>query len=166
MEINDRTSASAHASASSSSSTEPLVSSSSSSSSPARHEEENHDDDATAARAPRQSPPAGQQQLEDVLRETRNKQLRQGDTWFVVDRRWFRRWQAACGDGAGAGYTKDELEQLESERLVGDDDDTAVGPIDNSSIADPQTGKLIKVVQEGVDCVFLPMEAYWLLEAW
>lgn len=105
----------------------------------------------------RHSPPAdGQVQLQLVL-DPAKKPLAEGDTWFVVDRRWFRRWQAACGSSKGDDSDSKDLQDVTMEE---------VGPIDNSQIANPTTGRLLRPVVEGQDVVFLPGESWHLLEAW
>ena len=98
--------------------------------------------------------PDGQAQLATVLPELRGNgsTLRAGDNWFVVDRNWYRRWQAACGTSDDK-----ELQDLSLED---------VGPIDNRSFADPVTGKLTKPVTEGQDVVLLPVSAWHFLVSW
>lgn len=131
---------------SSSSSTEPLMS-------------ENGEALPTSHAIPaRSDPPAdGQAQLEMVL-EPAKKPLEEGDAWFVVDRKWFRRWQAACG--SSKGDDSDDAKDLQDISM------NDVGPIDNSQIANPSTGRLLRPVVEGQDVVFLPGESWHLLEAW
>lgn len=96
--------------------------------------------------------PPGETQLAMVLPEMRQT-FRVGDRWFVIDRVWYRKWQAACGS-------------------PGDDKDLAnislreVGPIDNSSIASTTSGKLIKAVVEGDNVVFVPGPVWHMLERW
>ena len=103
-----------------------------------------------------QSPTAdlvdGKVQLDMVL-PTLQQPLSDGDKWFIVDRNWFRRWQAACG---GAVDDKGLAEITMQE----------VGPIDNSRIANPRNGKLTTTVAENENVVFLPGMAWHLLEKW
>ena len=98
--------------------------------------------------------PDGQAQLATVLPELRGNGsiLRAGDNWFVVDRNWYRRWQAACGTSDDK-----ELQDISLED---------VGPIDNRAFADPVTGKLTKPVTEGQDVVLLPVSAWHFLVSW
>lgn len=111
---------------------------------------------ATAIPA-RAIPPAdGQVQLQMVL-EPAKKPFQEGDTWFVIDRRWFRRWQAACGSAKGDDSDSKDLQDVSMDE---------VGPIDNSQIADPSTGRLLRPVVEGQDVVFVPGESWHMLEAW
>lgn len=103
-----------------------------------------------------QSPTAdlvdGKVQLDMVL-PTLKQPLSEGDKWFIVDRNWFRKWQAACG---GAVDDKGLAEITMQE----------VGPIDNSRIANPRNGKLTTTVAENENVVFLPGMAWHLLEKW
>lgn len=131
---------------SSSSSTEPLMS-------------ENGEAAAATSHAipGRSTPPAdGQIQLQMVL-EPAKKPLDEGDTWFVVDRKWFRRWQAACGSSEGNDGDAKDLQDISVDE---------VGPVDNTQIASPATGRLLRPVTEGQDVVFLPGGSWHLLEAW
>jgi ubiquitin carboxyl-terminal hydrolase 4/11/15 len=135
---------------SSSSSTEPLMS-------------ENGDAGPAIASAsntaipPRHAPPGdGQVQLDLVL-EHKKVPFVEGDTWFVIDRRWFRRWQAACGSTAGDDSDSKQLQDVSMDE---------VGPIDNSQIANTTTGRLLRPVLEGQDVEFLPGVSWHLLEAW
>lgn len=155
MDLNNSTAASAAVSTdgSSSSSTEPLRS-------------ENGEvaaGDNTTSTGPipaRAAPPEdGQMQLSLVL-DSAKKSFVEGDTWFVVDRRWYRRWQAACG--SNSNEEGDESNGKELQDITMSD----VGPVDNSRISDTRTGKLTKPVVEGQDVVFLPGEAWHFLEAW
>lgn len=130
---------------SSSSSTEPLLSESGSAAT------------SSCAIPARSEPPSnGQVQLEMVLNPAK-RPLQEGDSWFVVDRKWFRRWQAACGSSQGDDSSTKDLQDISM---------SEVGPIDNSQIASPATGRLSGPVTEGQDVVFLPGESWHLLEAW
>lgn len=67
-----------------------------------------------------------------------------GETWYIVSRRWYRRWQKACSgeqDKEGAVEEKD------------------VGPVDNTSLVDI-SGSLVSSAVEHVDVEFVP-EAVW-----
>lgn len=126
--------------ASSSSSTEPLLSSS--------------DDGPDTAQAARQAPPDGQAQLEMIAPLVKGSP-KAGDSWFVVSRRWYRKWQTACGS-----------EEIDKDKDLQGISVADLGPVDNQDIADKRTGKLTRKVQEGVDAVFVPSEAWFILEAW
>ena len=136
MDING--SGDAGSGSSSSNSTEPLVS----------------EDAAAAVVQPRMEPPAGPEQLNTIIPMSKQR-MKAGDTWYVIDRKWYKRWQAACGDAAA------EKEQGQS-----DHDEITVGPIDNTVIAHPQTGALLRPVSEGQDVEFIPAEAWYILMSW
>lgn len=170
MDLNDNTSAtsgSEHAAtkhnghqagstASSSSSTEPLVSDDGLTTTTPATTAFGSGATGGQAVAPRMPPPSdGTVQLESVL-PLAKKGLKAGEPWFIVDRRWYRKWQAACGDAQGAGKEKD-FEDISIAEL---------GPIDNSALLEPGTSKLLKTVTEGQDAMFLPGEAWDLLVSW
>lgn len=96
--------------------------------------------------------PPGEVQLA-VVKDALTQQFREGDKWFIVDRSWYRKWQAACG-------------ALADDKSLADISLQEVGPVDNSRIATPRTGKLIVPVQEGINAVFLPGAAWHPLERW
>ena len=131
---------SSSSSSSSSNATEPLMSSV----------------DSENARELGQSPtadlPEGGVQLHMIL-PLLKQPLSEGDRWFIVDRNWFRKWQAACGGAVDdKGLADISLQE--------------VGPIDNSRIASPTTGKITASVVENENAVFLPGIAWHTLEKW
>lgn len=106
--------------------------------------------DARTAKSPRQTPPAPNEQLNIVVAAAKQP-MQAGDNWFLIDRRWYRRWQAACGDPEAGKEAMDSA---------------SLGPIDNSSFADPMTGAITKAPVEGQDVEYLPTDAWFFLEAW
>ncbi|OBZ73858.1 putative ubiquitin carboxyl-terminal hydrolase 12 [Grifola frondosa] len=83
--------------------------------------------------------------------ETLAKQpMRVGETWYVISRRWYKRWHKACsGEEDKEGHVSEH----------------ELGPIDNSSLVDQQ-GRLTSSVIEHVDCEFVPEGAWNLLVGW
>ncbi|EKM50435.1 uncharacterized protein PHACADRAFT_129620 [Phanerochaete carnosa HHB-10118-sp] len=74
-----------------------------------------------------------------------------GETWYVVSRRWYRRWEKACTgsvDKEGAVEEKD------------------LGPVDNGHLVDFKGNIATTSVTEGVDVQFLPQEAWDLIVSW
>ncbi|KAI0705169.1 hypothetical protein BC835DRAFT_1410046 [Cytidiella melzeri] len=104
---------------------------------------------ATAQPTPRKSQLSPAQRLETIVRLC-NKPLEVGDTWYLVARQWFRRWEKACSgeeDKDGAVEEKD------------------LGPVDNTPLVD-QRGNLISSTIEHVDVEFVPYEAWLLFGRW
>jgi ubiquitin carboxyl-terminal hydrolase 4/11/15 len=83
----------------------------------------------------------------------RGRALVKGDTWFLISRIWFRRWQTAC---SGIAESKEDDIELGVETL---------GPIDNSDIAD-EAGKLKRSMILDVNVIAVPEDAYLLLRGW
>lgn len=79
----------------------------------------------------------------------RKQSMQVGQTWHVVSRKWFRRWQKACSGEEDKEGTIEEKD---------------VGPVNNADILDAD-GNLGQCT-EGVDVEFLPQEAWDLLVQW
>ncbi|ETS64541.1 hypothetical protein PaG_01006 [Moesziomyces aphidis] len=106
--------------------------------------------------APSNEPrPTGQQQL-NIVSPMRNLPLHAGDTWYIVSRAWYRRWDAACSEHRDA----DPSEKA----------DPPVGPIDNADLLDSEapTGfaQLRQHINEHTDYEMLPEQGWKLLVAW
>lgn len=74
-----------------------------------------------------------------------------GETWYVVSRRWYRRWEKACTgvmDKEGGVEEKD------------------IGPVDNGYLVDLKGNLTASSLAEGVDVQFVPEEAWELLSEW
>lgn len=99
--------------------------------------------------------PTGQQQL-DRIRPMKNLPLHAGDTWYLVSRRWYRRWDAACSERRDS----DPAEKV----------DVPIGPIDNSDLLDqdstPSFDRLRPGINEHIDYEMFPEEGWKLLVAW
>jgi ubiquitin carboxyl-terminal hydrolase 4/11/15 len=104
--------------------------------------------------APTQPPPATTLSLEQKaarIKQLCAKPMVAGETWYVMSRHWFRRWEIACG--------------ILSDKAVGPLQEQDIGPPDNSSLFDAQ-GNLTSSLVEKVDVEFLPQEAWSELVAW
>ncbi|GAA5999783.1 putative ubiquitin-specific protease UBP12 [Rhodotorula paludigena] len=147
--------------------------------SPADHDHTLTDADADADEAPPPSPPAyddadadaddgaipsyqaasryegiaPDMQL-DLVQEEVKRPLEEGDTWYLVSRAWYRRWQTAC---SGVAQSKDDDVALSPEQ---------VGPINNSDLVDTDGTSLRKGVVLDVDCVAVPEVVWKVLEEW
>ncbi|KAJ1024788.1 hypothetical protein NDA16_002828 [Ustilago loliicola] len=99
--------------------------------------------------------PTGQHQL-DTIRPMKNRPLHAGDTWCLVSRSWYRRWDAACAQ---------RRDSDPSEKT-----DIPIGPIDNSDLLDqdstPAFAQLRSQINEHVDYEMLPEEGWNLLVGW
>lgn len=108
--------------------------------------------DQSIANEPR---PTGQQQL-DRIRPMKNRPLQVGDTWFLVSRSWYRRWDTACSERRDS----DPAEKAE----------VPIGLIDNSDLLDedstPGFARLRPGINEHIDYEMLPEEGWNLLVGW
>ncbi|KAI0788771.1 hypothetical protein C8Q75DRAFT_767864 [Abortiporus biennis] len=77
-------------------------------------------------------------------------QMTPGETWYLVGRRWFKRFQKACSG------------EVDKEGAVSEKD---LGPVDNSTLVDSR-GNLISPIVEHVDVEYVPEEAWNLLVSW
>ncbi|TFY56337.1 hypothetical protein EVG20_g8964 [Dentipellis fragilis] len=85
-----------------------------------------------------------------LVEEKRKGQMKEGETWYLVSRQWFRRWQKAM-----TGEQDKE----------GGVDEQDLGPVDNSALLDT-SGQLIKAPVEGVHVEFVPEDVWELLVSW
>ncbi|PWZ01155.1 UCH-domain-containing protein [Testicularia cyperi] len=102
------------------------------------------------------SRPSGTEQL-SVIKPMKNRALQAGDTWYLIAKAWYRRWDAHCS----------------SQLVVDEDDDTGsdpVGPIDNSPLVDenstPSQPQLKEQIMESIHYEMVPQEGWELLSQW
>ena len=84
-----------------------------------------------------------------LVQNLSKKQMQVGDTWYLVSRQWYKRWQKACSG------------ELDKEGPLEEKD---VGPVNNSSLVD-KDGNLVYAV-EGIDVEYVPQEAWSYLVSW
>jgi ubiquitin carboxyl-terminal hydrolase 4/11/15 len=84
-----------------------------------------------------------------LVQSLNKKQMQVGDTWYLVARQWYRRWQKACSG------------ELDKEGPLHEKD---VGPVNNSALVD-KDGNLVYAI-EGVDVEYVPQEAWSYLISW
>ena len=84
-----------------------------------------------------------------LVQNLSKKQMQVGDTWYLVSRQWYKRWQKACSG------------ELDKEGPLEEKD---VGPVNNSSLVD-KDGNLVYAV-EGIDVEYVPQEAWSYLISW
>jgi hypothetical protein len=84
--------------------------------------------------------------IQNLMKES----MQVGDTWYLISRPWFRRWQKMCSG------------EPDKEGLVTEED---LGPVDNSWLLDGD-GNLNLGIQEGVDVEYVPAEAWSHFTTW
>ena len=108
--------------------------------------------DAQSPVCAQSSPPDPKAQIE-IIKDLKRKNLVAGDSWWLLSRVWYRRWQAAC---SGIAESKEDDPELGVD---------AIGPIDNSSITG-ENGQLKVPLLEGSDVELLPEAAWEYLLSW
>ncbi|CUA74312.1 putative ubiquitin carboxyl-terminal hydrolase 12 [Rhizoctonia solani] len=75
-----------------------------------------------------------------------------GATWYIVASKWLKRWEAATGAVPNKDYAGITISSL--------------GPVDNSSIVHPGTGRLLPDLELNVDYDIIPDAAWDKLVQW
>jgi ubiquitin carboxyl-terminal hydrolase 4/11/15 len=91
--------------------------------------------------------PGGPEQA-SLVKESSKAALESGQSWFLVDRKWYRLWSTACSEEP-SGKDSDALE---------------VGPVETKDLL--EAGQLKQGLGEGVDFEWLSAEAWRLLTSW
>ncbi|KAG6832675.1 hypothetical protein H0H87_000857 [Tephrocybe sp. NHM501043] len=73
-----------------------------------------------------------------------------GETWYLVERSWWKRWRKALTGG------------VDKDGPVNEQD---LGPVDNSPLLDPYDNLLVSI-SEGVDMEFVPQEVWRCFISW
>ncbi|EPQ56354.1 UCH-domain-containing protein [Gloeophyllum trabeum ATCC 11539] len=94
-------------------------------------------------------PMSGQEKIEAVD-SLKKLPMSAGETWYVVSRAWYRRWEKACTG------------QVDKDGPVEEKD---IGPVDNSGIID-KDGNLLTSVVEGIDVEFVPKSVWEMFTSW
>jgi ubiquitin carboxyl-terminal hydrolase 4/11/15 len=79
------------------------------------------------------------------------KKMGAGETWYLVSRKWWKRWRSACT----GEIDKDGPPVAEQE----------VGPVDNAPLLDEAGGLKIGLT-EGIDVEFVPEEIWNAFATW
>lgn len=85
-----------------------------------------------------------------TVKHSREQQLRVGDSWYIVARRWYKRWEKACTG------------EVDKEGGVEEAD---LGPVDNSPLLD-KDGNVVSSLAEGIDAEFVPEDVWTLFVSW
>ncbi|KAI6149803.1 cysteine proteinase [Pisolithus tinctorius] len=86
----------------------------------------------------------------EYIKRFRCKSMQVGETWFLVSRQWYRRWEFACQGTMDKGGAVEEKD---------------IGPVDNTPLV-AQDGNLTSDLTEGVNVEFLPEDAWNAFTAW
>lgn len=88
----------------------------------------------------------------EIIQKLKAAPMKIGDTWYIVSRSWYRRWEKAC---TGAVDKEGTIEESE------------VGPVDNSEFFD-KNGKFIysSSMIEGVDVEFVHNSTWHCFKLW
>ena len=99
--------------------------------------------------------PDGPNQVE-LITEMRDQSLVAGESWYLVERAWFRRWSSI------ASGVRDEKNDVDDDLTLED-----IGPVDNAPLATAD-GELRREprVQLGVDVEVVPEAAWRYLVEW
>ncbi|KIJ20849.1 hypothetical protein PAXINDRAFT_165689 [Paxillus involutus ATCC 200175] len=99
-----------------------------------------------------QWPPANITPPEKVecVKQRRDKPMQLGETWYIVSRQWYRRWEIAC---QGIIDKSGPLEEQD------------VGAVDNTPLFD-RNGNLTSNLTEGVDVEFVPSDVWQAFSTW
>lgn len=124
---------------------------------PVRQDDDDDDEEAedlpTFASSSHYNGPAADQQLA-MITEMKQFQLEKDETWYLVPRGWYRRWQTAC---SGIAQSKEDDDSLTPEQ---------VGPIDTTVLTEADGVTLRKPLQVGVDVEVLPTPGWRYLTEW
>ncbi|PFH51822.1 hypothetical protein AMATHDRAFT_74701 [Amanita thiersii Skay4041] len=85
-----------------------------------------------------------------IVNKGKAREMEIGQTWYLVARTWWKRWEKACTGVA------------DKEGAVNESD---LGPVDNSTLLD-HYGNLRSSLAEGVDVEFVPEDVWLSLVAW
>ncbi|KAH7914594.1 hypothetical protein BJ138DRAFT_346574 [Hygrophoropsis aurantiaca] len=85
------------------------------------------------------------------IKQQRAKPMVVGEVWYLVSRRWYRRWEVAC-----QGLLDKDQASLE---------ETDIGPVDNTLLLD-KAGNVVSSLIEGVDVEFVPEDTWLTFVIW
>ncbi|KZT18330.1 cysteine proteinase [Neolentinus lepideus HHB14362 ss-1] len=98
---------------------------------------------------PRFTPMSGSEKF-DAVESLKKVPMSAGETWYVLSRTWYRRWEKACTG------------QVDKDGPIEEKD---IGPVENSDILD-KDGNLLTTVTEGVHVEFVPKSVWDMFERW
>jgi len=86
-----------------------------------------------------------------IIQTLKQKEMVEGETWFVISHSWFRNWERAC-----SGTVDKNGSQI---------DESSVNPVDNSDIANPEGNISVSPI-EGLNVDYIPKEAWEHFVQW
>ncbi|TFY74055.1 hypothetical protein EWM64_g9957, partial [Hericium alpestre] len=104
---------------------------------------------ATAPVPPAQ-PELSPEEKFQLVQESRKREMREGEAWYLVSRQWFRRWQKAMT----GEQDKDGAVDIHN-----------LGPVNNAPLLDSH-GQLSRSLIEGVDVEYVPEHVWELFKSW
>jgi ubiquitin carboxyl-terminal hydrolase 4/11/15 len=95
-------------------------------------------------------PPVSLMEKYQVVKKGKERKMEVGETWYLVSRVWYKRWEKACtGEVDKDGPVREE----------------ELGPVDNSGLLD-SFGNLRPSQAEGVDLEYVPEDTWNLFVLW
>jgi len=95
-------------------------------------------------------PPVSLQEKHQIVKKGKDRKMEVGETWYLVSRVWYKRWEKACTGEVG------------KDGPVGEEE---LGPVDNSGLLDTY-GDLLPSQAEGIDLEYVPEEVWNLFVQW
>jgi ubiquitin carboxyl-terminal hydrolase 4/11 len=84
-----------------------------------------------------------------IIRKMKQKEMVEGETWFVVSHSWYKKWERACSG---------KVEKNEA-------DESSIPAVDNSDIATVE-GNISMTPAEGLNVDYVPEQAWEHLVQW
>jgi ubiquitin carboxyl-terminal hydrolase 4/11/15 len=94
--------------------------------------------------------PVSLNEKHQIVKKGKERKMEVGETWYLVSRVWYRRWEKACTG------------EVDKDGPVGEEE---LGPVNNSGLLDTY-GNLLPSLVEGVDLEYVPEEVWNLFVQW
>jgi ubiquitin carboxyl-terminal hydrolase 4/11/15 len=85
-----------------------------------------------------------------IVEKGKKRKMEVGETWYLISRVWYKRWEKACTG------------EIDKEGPV---EEGELGPVENSGLLDTY-GNLQPSLAEGVDVEYVPEEVWNLFVQW
>ena len=100
--------------------------------------------------SPQPQPQIPPTQKLSLVEDGKRREMRVGETWYLVAQDWWKRWRKACSG------------EVDKEGPVTEQD---LGPVDNSRLLD-EYGNLVSSLMEGIDVEYVPEEIWKYFVEW
>ncbi|KAK4797362.1 hypothetical protein SAY86_029688 [Trapa natans] len=116
-------------------------------------------------------PPEEEKRIVDELMEKSERNLKEGNVYYVVSNRWYGSWKIYTQNGQQYLYSKESLDSQNSNHVSSNTADRP-GPIDNSDIVSSLSAvesddlELHRTLEEGQSYVLVPQEVWEKLLSW